>query len=59
MLFILILKTSRSLDLALKAFGANDDKVVKNSINKANKIIKNLSKFTKLKINKSKNLTNI
>lgn len=59
MLFILILKTSGLLNLALKAFGANDNKVVKNSISEANKTIKNLFKSTKSKINKSKNFTNI
>ena len=51
-LFTSLLKISRLLNLALKAFNADDNKVVSNSDCRANKTIVNLSKN-----NKSKNLT--
>ena len=47
-----MLKITKSLDLALKAFKANNNKVVNNDGNKTNKTIVNLYKN-----NKSRNLT--
>ena len=52
-----MLKITRSLDLALKAFKADYNKVVKDDDNRANEIVMNLS--NKLNNNKSKNLMHI
>lgn len=56
MLFISILKIIRFSNLTLKIFKINENETVGNNNNKANKIIKNLSKFKKFKNNKLKNL---
>lgn len=44
------------LNLALKIFRTNNNKIVKSGNSRANKIARNLFQFKKLKNNKSKNL---